>query len=143
MQIIHVTMMMAPIVFALVIYFVMTESHPETEVGMEFLSYLPPVFLLVGFLAGSFLFKTTIKNLLAKSPDLKGKVKGFMTAHIIRVVMLEFAGMFSGVIVLVNGNLNNLTVVVLASVLLMTKIPSVSLLEREIGLTPEEQEALR
>lgn len=142
-QIIHMAMMMMPIVFAVVIYFIMTEGNPEINEGLEFFSYLPPAFLVVGFLVGSFLFKTNIKKLLANGPNLKEKVSGFMGAHIIRIAMLEFAGIFSGVVVLLNGNLNNLVVVVLASVVLMTKIPSVRLLDQEIGLTQEEQEALR
>jgi hypothetical protein len=141
LQLIHGAQVMTLLVFGVVAYFISSSKEPETIQSENILTYVLAATVIVSLSAAHFIFNLFIRK-MDKNTGLKSKLQKYQTAVLIRSAVLEFPGLFAGVVCILSGSLLPLMglAVVLAVFVLLR--PSVTAIIRDLALSAQEKMVL-
>ncbi len=137
-RIIHLGLTIGPVIFGiLALYINLTNPAAKPNESNEILLYLPIVAAAIALPASIVVFKSYLKQ--GSPQTLREKLSVFHTASLIRLAILEMAGLMSAVISLVTGNLMILGVLGLIAVYMATLRPTILKITEVMNLSPEER----
>ncbi len=142
LQVIHVALLLGVLLFSIyVAYSTKNQLFFSYKDGKAFL-YLAIIVAFVGNLASKNLYQKLISQ-ISKDADLKEKVSKFSTAHIFRVVMLEFPAFMCIVFVLNSYNSFYFILVGILVLMMLVIYPTKLKFENDIPLTTKEKNEIQ
>jgi hypothetical protein len=111
LSLIHLTMLIGQLLFGALAIFINDNITLDLLDTDNKLFFIIPLFALVGYFAGNFLFKQNINTIANNNNSLNDKLKGYQVALIIKLALLEGSAIFGIVAFLMSGNLYFLLVV--------------------------------
>jgi hypothetical protein len=142
-KIIHLALMSIPIFFGFVVSYLVLVEQMGDPAGVEFLLYLPSIFLIIAFPLSNILYKNMLNTSLKQDDPFRKRMGVLQGAHLIRMSLFEMSALFAGVACLITGSIHNLAVIGVVILIFLKHMPSGIYLETEIGLRPEEKSALQ
>lgn len=116
-QIIHLTMCMAPAIFLTVVFFLNRNTLPNAAFGTDPLYFMTPLMAAGALIAGQILFKKHL-SAIKTDLDLSERLMKYQSAFIIRQALIEGATLFNVVAYLLIGH-SFFSIIALVLILLM------------------------
>lgn len=101
LQIIFLALLLGQLAFAVIANFMITDT---TFVDTGALIYLVPTVIVVGIVAGTYIFKDNLKKVVAKKSTPDEKFKEYRKSSIIRWAMLETGNLLAIIAAIIEGN---------------------------------------
>lgn len=141
-KIVHFALISGLTLFVLITsYLIISGSIGGGSLDFPFIQYIPALIVIAAFLLSTFVFKDSVKK-ITTSASLQSKIAGFNTAHIMKMALLEGAGLVTTVLALKSADLIMISAPIVIIILMLFQTPSAFKLEGLLGLTPEEKEEL-
>lgn len=143
LRIIHFALMGGLTIFGVVVYWLNSNDPVGNADAMnEAVVYLPGLLFLAALPLSFILFKQQVKPLQTEERDLRSKLAGYQTAHIVRLALLEGAGLFAAVISMQLANVYLLGVLAAVLVTFLFLLPTPYRISVELKLNQKEREQL-
>jgi hypothetical protein len=137
LNIIHTALLAGLILFSVITY--STNKNTITfELGKDALFYLVPSLIIVGVIAGSYLFNRIIKK-ATDEDSLSGKLAIYRTAFIRKCSFIEASTLFGIVVFSLSGNLLCFLFTTLNIIYLAMQKPTKSKIEDILNLSYEDK----
>ncbi len=140
-RIIHLALTMGPVIFGVIVFYINTTNPvAKPDESNDLLLYLPIAVAAIAIPASSIVFKSYLKG--GSPQTLREKLSVFHTASIIRLAILEMAGLMSVVISLATGNVMILSVLAMVAIYMATLQPTILKITETMNLSAEERRQL-
>lgn len=144
-RMIHFSLLGSTAVFGGVMLLLVTgfigEGIPRND-ALSFLIYVPLALLLITIPVSGLVYKKVLQSSLSKANDLAQKLEAFRSAHLVRMAMFEACGLMGAVVSFVTGTWYDLGVAGIVVFIFAANIPSVLMLEQDLGLSSTEKAQL-
>ncbi len=137
LSILYFALLGGQLLFAGVVYFLLSPAPTTFDDGGTFL-YIVPAVAVSCVIMSNFLFKNLLNSAKNKS-DLSDKFMSYQTAVLVRLALLEAPVLLAIVAYLLTGRLGLLGVGALVILFYLTVRPSKAKAAQELGLSPSEQ----
>ncbi len=140
MKTIHWTITLMPVLFSLVVlYFNYAGSVGESPELKNVFLYVAVIMLAIAIPVSSIIFKTYLKNNRPQNPNSANQLMGvYQTGHLIRLSVLEVAGLFAVVSAFKTGYMPMLGLTAVSTAIMISLTPSEYKLSEAFGVNIQE-----
>lgn len=138
LQLIYGTQAMTLLVFGIVAYFISSSKESQTVQSENILVYILAGIVIISLSAAHFVFNLLIRKIDNKI-SLKSKLQKYQSAMLIRSAVLEFPGLFAGVVCILSGNLLPLMGVAIILIVFFLLRPSIGGIIQDLNLSTSEK----
>lgn len=142
MRTIHWTITLVPVLFSLVDLYLYYSGGIGSDANLQNIFLYSSLAILIAAILGSgHIFKLYLKNNGPAEPtSAQAVIPAFQTAHLVRLSVLEMAGLFAAVGTFITGYLPILGVVAMSTVVMVSLAPTPFKVAEAFGLDPSEFE---
>lgn len=138
LQLIYSAQAMTLFVFGIVAYFIATSTESESIQPENILIYILAGIVIFSLSAAHFVFNVLIRK-IDQNLSLKPKLQKYQSAILIRSAVLEFPGLFAGVVCILSGNPLPLMGVAIILVVFFLLRPSTRGIIQDLNLSTQEK----
>lgn len=136
LQLIYAAVLITLVTLNVVAYFV--RATGPSEMDPNYWLYILAVLLAVAGTASMMIFRIMLRK-AQDQPTLQDKLNKYSVASISRLALIETAGLFAAVVVIVTGNLQAYVVSVIAVLMILMSRPTMASLNEDLMLSAEER----
>lgn len=140
LQIIFLGLLMGQITFAVVANFIITDTA-VTDTGAFI--YLVPAVMIVGIVAGNYIFNSNLKKIIAKENATEKKFGEYRKNSIVRWAMMEMGNLLAIIAAIVEGKTLYFALFAVGLIFFAMTRPSIEDFSRQFNLSVEEENQLR
>lgn len=140
LQIIFLGLLIGQIAFAIIANFMITDIT-ITDTGA--LIYIVPSVMVVGIVAGNYIFNSNLKKVVTKENSKENKFSEYRKNSIIRWAMMETGNLLAIVAALIEGKTLYFALFAIGLIFFAMTRPSVEDFSRQLDLSVQEENQLR
>lgn len=140
LQIIFLALLIGQIAFAIIANFMITDIT-ITDTGA--LIYLVPAVMIVGIVAGNYIFNSNLKKIIANENSLEDKFGEYRKNAIVRWAMMEMGNLLAIVAALIEGKTLYFALFAVGLIFFAMTRPSIEDFSRQFDLSVEDENKLR
>ncbi|MFA8436008.1 MAG: hypothetical protein ACEPOZ_15935 [Marinifilaceae bacterium] len=135
----HIAMCIGLGIFILIVDFLIRKFGSFLELNKEMI-YILNTLVFLGFLLLVPLAYHLHSNKLKNIRNIQNPVNSYINSYLLKLVLIEVAGIFSGIVYLLSANAQILIIAAMGLVLLIINNPSFNRVNRELEIEfPEEE----
>lgn len=140
LQIIFLALLIGQIAFAIIANFMITDIT-ITDTGA--LIYLVPAVMIVGIVAGNYIFNSNLKKIIANENSVEDKFGEYRKNSIVRWAMMEMGNLLAIVAALIEGKTLYFALFAVGLIFFAMTRPNIEDFSRQFDLSVEEENKLK